>query len=377
MSKEKTGRNAPCWCGSGKKYKKCHLLREQEEPIHLWQIEKEFKRVLTRRQCLAPSAWTEDCSAQISRAHTVPRSSSLALIARDGHVYGFRGSVTDFERTGGEIRPRLVGINKASTFTGLCSEHDRSIFAPVETEIFRATQEQCFLLCYRGLICEIFEKTAMASLMPLNRRMDRGKSVDQQHMIQEYMAAMETGYSLAAADENYLKRTYDEILVTSNYHRARGYIVELAEAPPVMCSSSFYPEEDFEGNEMQDLDDYDRVPHSISLTSFHGGKHGAVVLSWIDEHDPVCIPFVKSLHRIRDSALTSALIKLLFMPVGNVYIQPQWWEALSSVSREGLLKRIHIWAHPLVPVPPGFLMDYGLRFDPWAVVDRRCVGFEL
>jgi uncharacterized protein len=21
----KTGRNDPCWCGSGKKYKKCHL----------------------------------------------------------------------------------------------------------------------------------------------------------------------------------------------------------------------------------------------------------------------------------------------------------------------------------------------------------------
>ena len=24
-------RNAPCWCGSGKKYKKCHLLIDQKE----------------------------------------------------------------------------------------------------------------------------------------------------------------------------------------------------------------------------------------------------------------------------------------------------------------------------------------------------------
>ncbi len=23
--KEELGRNAPCWCGSGKKYKRCHL----------------------------------------------------------------------------------------------------------------------------------------------------------------------------------------------------------------------------------------------------------------------------------------------------------------------------------------------------------------
>ncbi|HWR37480.1 MAG TPA: SEC-C metal-binding domain-containing protein [Clostridia bacterium] len=25
MPKKKQGRNAPCWCGSGKKYKNCHL----------------------------------------------------------------------------------------------------------------------------------------------------------------------------------------------------------------------------------------------------------------------------------------------------------------------------------------------------------------
>lgn len=25
MTEPKLGRNAPCWCGSGKKYKKCHL----------------------------------------------------------------------------------------------------------------------------------------------------------------------------------------------------------------------------------------------------------------------------------------------------------------------------------------------------------------
>jgi len=25
------GRNEPCWCGSGKKYKKCHLTRDERE----------------------------------------------------------------------------------------------------------------------------------------------------------------------------------------------------------------------------------------------------------------------------------------------------------------------------------------------------------
>jgi len=27
-SPEKPGRNEPCWCGSGRKYKKCHLAED-------------------------------------------------------------------------------------------------------------------------------------------------------------------------------------------------------------------------------------------------------------------------------------------------------------------------------------------------------------
>ena len=30
--RRKLGRNEPCWCGSGKKYKKCHWLSDQEHP---------------------------------------------------------------------------------------------------------------------------------------------------------------------------------------------------------------------------------------------------------------------------------------------------------------------------------------------------------
>lgn len=29
----KVGRNKPCWCGSGKKYKYCHLNRDQERGL--------------------------------------------------------------------------------------------------------------------------------------------------------------------------------------------------------------------------------------------------------------------------------------------------------------------------------------------------------
>ena len=36
MAKRHLGRNGPCWCGSGKKYKKCHLAADEtvESALH-------------------------------------------------------------------------------------------------------------------------------------------------------------------------------------------------------------------------------------------------------------------------------------------------------------------------------------------------------
>ena len=33
MPESKLGRNAPCWCGSGKKYKKCHLGADEKAEV--------------------------------------------------------------------------------------------------------------------------------------------------------------------------------------------------------------------------------------------------------------------------------------------------------------------------------------------------------
>jgi hypothetical protein len=300
-------RNAPCWCGSGKKYKKCHLHRDWDEPIHPWQVDKEFKRVLGKRQCLAPRPWRPNCSSQISKAHTVPRSGSLARIASDGHVYSFPMHFQELVKRGGINGPQLVGINRASTFTGFCSEHDRSIFSPLETVEFIATPEQCFLLCYRAFSREIFIKEAMACTIEFTRSMDSGLSVEQQYFIQTMASATDIGYSVAIEDSKVLKSACDNILITRSFKDVRAYVIQLKEAPPIMCSGGFYPERDFEGRKMQDLLDFSRVPHLLTVTSFHGGRHGVIALCWLHDADATCVPFVESLHRIGDTAVADAL----------------------------------------------------------------------
>lgn len=36
--KENIGRNYPCWCGSGKKYKKCHLHEDEKTAGRNYQV---------------------------------------------------------------------------------------------------------------------------------------------------------------------------------------------------------------------------------------------------------------------------------------------------------------------------------------------------
>jgi len=374
-SRNKIGRNAPCWCGSGKKYKKCHLGREDEKPIEPWQTDKELKRLLERGQCLAPDPWKHDCSPQISRAHTVPRSGSLARIAHDGHVYAYQNSFQQLQKTDGIVKPQLVGINKASTFTGFCSKHDSFIFAPLETTDFTATPEQCFLLCYRALCREFFIKQALAPLLEHARLRDRGKPVHHQYAHQDFIATFERGYSSAIKDLAVRKPAYDHILVTSSFHGVRAYVIEFSRVPPVMCSGGFYPVQDFEGHAIQDLGDLSRSRHLITVTLFHGGHNGVLVIAWLKQDDPSCVPFVESLHRIGDKAVTDAVLRLLFTNYENIHIEPQWWEAQSNSCREALMERFNSSIDPLEPWPP--VTDDGLTFDSWPVLERRFVGFHL
>lgn len=70
-----------------------------------------------------------------------------------------------------------------------------------------------------------------------------------------------------------------------------------------MCSGGVFPEQDFEGHNLQDIADLGATPHLLTFTSFYGGDGGAVVFTWLPESDRTCKRFVDSLHRVPDATL--------------------------------------------------------------------------
>ena|SRR2546422_4986942 len=126
-------RNDPCWCGSGKKYKKCHLNRDAAQRANPFSAAEQLRKTFQKKQCLHPGA-PNTCKGRIVRAHTVRRKADLTAIARDGHVYQGRADMGTLMRTKGRVAARLIGVREASTFLGFCEKHDAETFAPLETQ---------------------------------------------------------------------------------------------------------------------------------------------------------------------------------------------------------------------------------------------------
>ena len=371
------GRNDPCWCGSGRKFKRCHLDREKQEPVPSWEAEAELRKAFSTKTCSAPSTWRSQCSKQISKAHTVPKSGSLERIARAGHVYSFAPNVSSLSKNEGILVPELVGINRASTFTGFCSRHDDAIFAPLEKINFSCSSEQCFLLAYRALTREAFTKAAALSLTSLRHNSDRGSPVIDQATIQTFNFFHETGLRAGLRDIAHYKALYDEVLLSSRFVDVRAYIIEIDNAPPVMCSGGVFPEQDFEGTNLQDVADLRTTPDLLNFAAFHGGISGAVVFAWLPESDRTCQEFINSLDRVPDRDLTDSLLRFFFEFCENVHIQPDWWEHLPSSTRAAVQERLTSSANPAKGRQEGCLRDDWVRFPPWIIRQRHRIGFGL
>jgi len=368
----KLGRNDPCWCGSGKKYKRCHFNRHLEKKINPWEASKTVRRAFSSQYCSAPDSLKNKCCGNIVRAHSVSKSTNLKRISRNGHVYAFIPSFENLSKNSGIVQPELVGINKASTFTGFCAYHDKKFFSPLEDNIFNGTKEQCFLLAYRALAREYFTKKSSASLMDYLKSVDRGRELPDQIAIQELAMGHSLGVSAGVRDLKIYKNKYDKMLENTDYYMFRTLIINFKKLPSVMCSAAIYPECDFQGNKLQDLLDLDVTPDLITFSSIASINGGSVVFSWNDENSKgYCEKFVSSLKSVITNDLTSSLIRFFFEFSENVFLEPNWWESLSNTKQEKLIFRLLSGASFLKERKNDCLCNDVTRFDDWDFIDIK------
>jgi hypothetical protein len=137
-----------------------------------------------------------------------------------------------------------------------------------------------------------------------------------------------------------------------------------------MGSGGFFPEQDFEGAELQDIGDLSKTPDLLNFASYYGGRCGVVAFVWLPESDEACGRFVESLDQIPDERLTAALLRLFFEHCENVHMSPDWWDGLPKLTRTAIVERMTASTDPEKARPKAILANDGLHFSPWTVVRR-------
>lgn len=368
---ENLGKNHACWCGSGKKYKRCHMPdaeSKSKSPHERW---RERLKPFESKHCQAPQNWESDCSGNIIKAHTVPKSSSLRKLARDGHVYGFKGGLDEMQRNQGQVVPTLIGVNLASTFTGFCSYHDNKIFSALEDQVFSATRHQSFLLAYRAVAREQYTKNAASITAGSVKESEKFPELSKN----DIWDLISWGSAKGLADINRHKLIYDDLLKISDFSSSRYYLIKLNETPPIMCSGGIFPQFKWDGESLPNMRDIDAESDFLSYTSIATHYGGAVVFSWDRSSDKTCIEFIRSLNRIPSESLPELLVKFFFSVCENIMWSPEWWENLSDDEQGHLVGRFNEAINPLGSIPAADLLSGSIGVGTWKVTDKVTNAF--
>jgi hypothetical protein len=367
MAKQSSLRNTIlCWCGSGQKYSKCHRDRDEQIPLKSHELDAEFRKAFAKEYCLHPQSSSSTCSQQIVKAHSVSVSSNLKNIAEDGHILRFSFPPKTPVQARMRVTAQLIGVKKASIFTGFCKLHDSQTFARIDQPIALLTHEHYFLLAYRALCQVFFTKAASFAASPTLRQLDRGTPRHVQHAHQESCFDREFSLLVGLDDLHRDKAEFDRQLLSRNFEAISYYALELDHAPQIVCSVGFTPEVNFKGNQLQSIESPEIHADMCTCSIISTKRGGAFVFAWLKETNGASVRLIESLDGLKPYLIPSAIVRLVFECGENVFFSKSWWNDLDPKTQMMLEDR----ANSVTDKPPKTLLDDGCRPVLWSIVSK-------
>lgn len=325
----------PCWCGSGKKYKKCHQLREQEKPFSIGKILNLQRKVFWRKRgCMHPSASPESCRGKIIDSHTIQRKGPLErIVDESGHVMHFES-----DSMSEEVNVNSIGWRKASIFPGFCSTHDSSLFEPIENEQFPGEHWHCVLHAFRNVCNEYYRKLALVEVLEYQRTIiDRGYDLDRQISTQLSFVRSIEGQKKSLEEMAVLREKFNSAITQEKYDAFESRCYYFRGDLDVVSSSVFQCEYDFSGNKLIDMWDLSLDAQMLSHTVVDTEDGGAIIFVWLKgESDPSTV--VTSFDGIPNDEKGDIFIQYCFINCENTFFSEKWWNNLSA-NEKALIER--------------------------------------
>jgi hypothetical protein len=186
-------------------------------------------------RCLAPGM---NCKKPAIRAHSVQNSNVIDLLEENGHVKGL--SMRMDKDQGPILSIGDVGRNKATTFMGLCSEHDNEIFNPIEScPLNIEDHEHLFLCAYRAVLKELHAvmEAAVRLQSTYIKRVDLGIDSGEEPGAAGLLATQR----MIISYETYLyKEHFDKMLVSKNFHGLNHDTIITRHEQPTLAVCSLF-----------------------------------------------------------------------------------------------------------------------------------------
>jgi hypothetical protein len=237
---------------------------------------------------------------------------------------------------------RLDGVHRASTFYGFCSEHDRRLFRPIDTALFRFDPLQAGLLLIRALAHEMSKKEmSLAVARFLRERLgDEAWANDLEVGSTWSHAVLLEQLDLIQAA--IIERRYDKIHFNA--------FVSAAE-PQILSSIVWLPDYGFDGARIQRLPQVEHQPGLIGIFSQPHPEGSVCVVAWHESSEWCATKLFGSIARTRpDAEIGNAFLQLQLTTAENVFFVPAWWESISENAKSAYYswwaKQVDPWRPP-------------------------------
>lgn len=331
MAEVKIGRNEPCPCKSGKKYKRCHGAMEEKNDIDLnIPVESIIERGVKAgniKQCIHPDK--SSCSGKIVKAHSIQNNRILDKISRNGEVYMVRPTMTRYSY---RMRFKPIGRKLATTFTGFCGFHDKILFQPIEDTDYIGSEQQNFLFAYRVFSFEYHKKLEAQNAS--KKRLDNKPSLVKN---KRYMDHLE-GYDLSIRDSLRHKKLLDEALLNQDYGIVETVSFELEGATGIAVCTGFYLEYDLKGKIVNKLAEAEKEMKLLMVNVFPQNNRTIVLFSWLKEHSSTYHEFREQLLSLDSNEIIQLLNNLIPAYSENVAYNPDFIDNWNELEKKSYLQ---------------------------------------
>lgn len=290
------------------------------------------------------------CDAIIS-AHSIQRGGQLNLIAEEGHVYRLFADLSTLKATRGKPQLKKAGVNKVSTFRGMCKYHDNRLFAPIDDRPLTFDHQQVALYAYRSVCREYFGKeNAAHSLAAMIDHPDVPETRRQ------LLLDSAQGHAFGFQHLHKHKVTYDAAIARGDFAEFRFIIFRLSSPCSIQAAGLLFPDYDFLGHKLQNLGP---EADTLDLLTFFTAptKEGwAYVLAWHETSEQTCQLARQSLQEgiCRGGRLEDMLLRIS-LACENHAIRISWWDGLSLSAQSAALAALAVGADPRVATPVDYL----------------------